>query len=202
MAAAEKNRLTCARDSLQQRLFKTGGRLVRHARWFVLQLAEGHLTRRLFGQILGRIERLVWHLILNTGQGAAAMSSGGRPGGGVSERPRGSDQTRKHRVAQAPGFTRRTAINLSGGLNELTDGTVCSVDVPTVMEIGPYRKSRPITDLPAGATGPLERLPRLLDGTTSPSKENQSMGALKALTGPVPRRVQRCRTEFQLTATR
>ncbi len=46
-----------------------------------------------------------------------------RPAGGVSERHRGSDQTRKHRVAQAPGFTRRTAINLSGGLNELTDGT-------------------------------------------------------------------------------
>jgi Transposase DDE domain group 1 len=39
--------------NLQQRLFKTGGRLIRHARYFVLQLAEGHLTRRLFGQILG-----------------------------------------------------------------------------------------------------------------------------------------------------
>src|SRR5712671_6467023 len=47
--------------SLQQRLFKTGGRLVRHARYFVLQLAESHLTQRLFGQILGRIERLAWH---------------------------------------------------------------------------------------------------------------------------------------------
>ncbi len=47
--------------SLQQRLFKTGGRLIRHARYFILQLAESHLTRRLFGQILGRIERLAWH---------------------------------------------------------------------------------------------------------------------------------------------
>jgi hypothetical protein len=27
----------------------------------LLQLAESHLTRRLFGQILGRIERLAWH---------------------------------------------------------------------------------------------------------------------------------------------
>jgi hypothetical protein len=62
------------------------------------------------------------------------MSSGGRPGGGVS----GSDQTRKHRVAQAPGFTRRTAINLSGVLNELTDGTVCSVDAATGAEIGSH----------------------------------------------------------------
>ena len=47
--------------SLQQRLFKTGGHLIRHARYFVLQLAERHLTRRLFGQILERIERLAWH---------------------------------------------------------------------------------------------------------------------------------------------
>jgi hypothetical protein len=47
--------------SLQQRLFKTGGRLIRHARYFVLQLAESHLTSRLFGKILGRIERLAWH---------------------------------------------------------------------------------------------------------------------------------------------
>ena len=47
--------------SVQQRLFKTGGRLIRHARYFILQLAESHLTRRLFGQILWRIERLAWH---------------------------------------------------------------------------------------------------------------------------------------------
>jgi Transposase DDE domain group 1 len=47
--------------SLQQRLFKTGGRLIRHARYFVLQLAESHLTSRLFGQIIRRIERLTWH---------------------------------------------------------------------------------------------------------------------------------------------
>jgi len=47
--------------SLQQRLFKTGGRLIRHARYYILQLAESHLTRRLFGQILRRIERLAWH---------------------------------------------------------------------------------------------------------------------------------------------
>src|ERR1035441_3735535 len=35
--------------SLQQRLVKTGGRLVKHARYYWLFLAEGHLTRRLFG---------------------------------------------------------------------------------------------------------------------------------------------------------
>ena len=47
--------------SLQQRLFKTGGRLIRHARYFIFQLAESHLTPSLFRQILERIERLAWH---------------------------------------------------------------------------------------------------------------------------------------------
>lgn len=47
--------------SLQQRLFKTGGRLIRHARSFVVQLAESYLTGSLFRQILRRIERLTWH---------------------------------------------------------------------------------------------------------------------------------------------
>jgi hypothetical protein len=44
--------------SLQQRLLKTGGRLIRHARYFTLQLAESYLTGALFRQILSRIERL------------------------------------------------------------------------------------------------------------------------------------------------
>ena len=35
--------------SLQQRLVKTGGRLLKHARYYWLPLAESHLTRRLFG---------------------------------------------------------------------------------------------------------------------------------------------------------
>ena len=47
--------------SLQQRLLKTGGRLVQHARYFTLQLAESYLTGALFRQILARIERLAWH---------------------------------------------------------------------------------------------------------------------------------------------
>ena len=47
--------------SLQQRLFKTGGRLIRHARYFTLQLAESYLTGNLFRQILQRIERLAGH---------------------------------------------------------------------------------------------------------------------------------------------
>src|SRR5215470_17574741 len=49
--------------SLQQRLVKTGGRLVKHARYYWLLLAEGHLTRWVFGAILRRI----WALPLPTG---------------------------------------------------------------------------------------------------------------------------------------
>ena len=36
--------------SLQHRLMKTGGRLVKHARYYWLLLAEGHLNRKLFGE--------------------------------------------------------------------------------------------------------------------------------------------------------
>ena len=49
--------------SLQQRLVKTGGRLVKHARYYWLLLAEGHLHRRLFGDMLHRI----WALPLPAG---------------------------------------------------------------------------------------------------------------------------------------
>ena len=44
--------------SLQQRLVKTGGRLIKHARYYWLLLAESHLTRRLFASMLGRIDGL------------------------------------------------------------------------------------------------------------------------------------------------
>ena len=44
--------------SLQQRLMKTGGRLVKHARYYWLLLAESHLTRRLFGGMVRRIAAL------------------------------------------------------------------------------------------------------------------------------------------------
>jgi len=41
--------------SVQQRLVKTGGRLVKHARYYWLVLAEGHLWRQRFGSMLRRI---------------------------------------------------------------------------------------------------------------------------------------------------
>ena len=44
--------------SLQQRLVKTGGWLVKHSRYYWLLLAESHLPRRLFGAMLQRIRAL------------------------------------------------------------------------------------------------------------------------------------------------
>ncbi len=44
--------------SLQQRLVKTGGRLVKHARYYWLLLGEGHLTQQRFGSILRMIAGL------------------------------------------------------------------------------------------------------------------------------------------------
>ena len=46
---------TWSLTSLQQRLVKTGGRLIKHARYYWLLLAESHLTRRLFASMLRRI---------------------------------------------------------------------------------------------------------------------------------------------------
>jgi Transposase DDE domain group 1 len=44
--------------SLQQRVVKTGGRLIKHASYYWLLLAESHLTRRLFGTMLRRVAML------------------------------------------------------------------------------------------------------------------------------------------------
>jgi hypothetical protein len=55
-AAPEDRQLVLT--SLQQRLVKTGGRLVKHARYYWLLLAESRLTRRLFAAMLRRIELL------------------------------------------------------------------------------------------------------------------------------------------------
>jgi len=44
--------------SLQHRLMKTGGRLVKHARYYWVLLAEGRLNRKLFGEMLARLAAL------------------------------------------------------------------------------------------------------------------------------------------------
>ena len=49
---------TWSLTSLQQRLVKTGGRLIKHARYYWLLLAESHLTRRLFAGMLPKIAAL------------------------------------------------------------------------------------------------------------------------------------------------
>jgi hypothetical protein len=43
---------------LQQRLVKTAGRLIKHARYYWLLLAESRLARRLFAGLLRKITAL------------------------------------------------------------------------------------------------------------------------------------------------
>ena len=45
-------------EAADRGLVKTGGRLVKHARYYWLLLAEGHLTRQRFGSMLQRIAAL------------------------------------------------------------------------------------------------------------------------------------------------
>jgi hypothetical protein len=49
---------TWSLTSLQQRLVRTGGRLIKHARYYWLLLAESPLTRRLFAGMLRKIAAL------------------------------------------------------------------------------------------------------------------------------------------------
>jgi hypothetical protein len=49
---------TWSLTSLQQRLVKTGGRLIKHARYYWLLLAESQLTRQLFAAMLRKITML------------------------------------------------------------------------------------------------------------------------------------------------
>jgi len=53
------NQLT-SKARRQQRMVKTGGRLIKHARYYWLLLAESHLTRRLFAGMLRKIAILPW----------------------------------------------------------------------------------------------------------------------------------------------
>jgi hypothetical protein len=73
---------TWSLTSLQQRLVKTGGRLIKHARYCWLLLAESHLTRRLFAGMLRKIDGAA------VAGGIARAQSGAKfdVGGGRSER--------------------------------------------------------------------------------------------------------------------
>ena len=66
--------------SLQQRLVKTGGRLVKHARYYWLMLAESHLTRRLFGSMVRRIDALAVATGWRVGDDTAKPGNSGREG--------------------------------------------------------------------------------------------------------------------------
>jgi Transposase DDE domain group 1 len=94
-----------SRTSLQQRLFKTGGRLIRHARYFTLQLVESYLTGSLFRQILQRIEQLTCNVIGRTAQAESRVGAGREsPQRAVSSRKRRDQQrSRRHNEAVTSG---------------------------------------------------------------------------------------------------
>ncbi|MGZ4845723.1 MAG: transposase [Candidatus Angelobacter sp.] len=58
LALPNQNRPNWSLTSLQQRLVRTGGRSIKHARNYWMFLAESHLTRWLFGAMVRRIEAL------------------------------------------------------------------------------------------------------------------------------------------------
>jgi DDE family transposase len=71
-------------SSLRPRPFKTGKRLIQRARYFVLQLAESHLTGYFLGQILGRIEKQGVNIPLPTGIWQRIGGHGAAPRGRAS----------------------------------------------------------------------------------------------------------------------
>lgn len=83
---------------------------------------------------------------LSWGYRLTRMSGKARRGGGVFGGRGRRYQTRRQwaaRVAQTLGFTKMTAVEMLGSVDELPDATVRSIDAATVAGIGPYRKSRP-----------------------------------------------------------
>ena len=93
---------TWSLTSLQQRLVKTGGRLIKHARYYWLLLAETHLTRRLFGAMLRRI----WALPVPTGDGRPRESSEGK----AQQRRGVRDNAQKRAILPTEFMSERAAV--------------------------------------------------------------------------------------------
>jgi hypothetical protein len=128
--------------NLQQRLFKTGGRLIRHARYFILQLAESQVTQHLFAQIVGASSGS--HGIRRDREPYRGGGDGGRgrSSGGVSEQGRRIDRTHKREAADSPCVASMTSLNLPERMNELSDGVIRPFNATREGDAGPYRKSR------------------------------------------------------------
>jgi DDE family transposase len=128
--------------SLQQRLFKTGGRLIRHARYFILQLAESQVTQHLFAQIVGASSGS--HGIRRDREPYRGGGDGGRgrSSGGVSEQGRRIDRTYKREAADSPCVASMTSLNLPERMNELSDRVIRPFNATREGDAGPYRKSR------------------------------------------------------------
>lgn len=70
------------------------------------------------------------------------MRRGVEPAGVSLKGTVGVTKTQKHGVAHGPCVARMISVNVSEGVNELTDGMVRSLNATTGAEMGPYRKSR------------------------------------------------------------
>jgi hypothetical protein len=100
--------------NLQQRLVKTGGRLVKHARYYWLMLAESRLTRRSFGSMVRRIGALATELT----EAVDAAKTGGQDVGG------GDVFVKVTEKKQLPylGFSRRGGIRVWWGQDTAPGG--------------------------------------------------------------------------------
>jgi hypothetical protein len=92
LAALPKRIENWSLTSLQQplRFLKTGGRLVKHARYYWLLLAEGPLTWRVFGAIL----RSIWDC-------PCGLDRKGRPGRKLADKEVGPRSNREIACAEA-----------------------------------------------------------------------------------------------------
>jgi Transposase DDE domain group 1 len=106
--------------SLQQRLFRTGGRLIRHARYFILQVGESQLTQRLFAHHAAhRATRVAPDVIERTPQAGAGSDAGG----GVARRAgqlSGEVRSGCCRPATSRGTLRRAGPHGSEGVTSPT----------------------------------------------------------------------------------
>ena len=126
--------------SLQQ----TGGRLIRHARYYILQLAESHLTQSLFwaDSRAYRATRVAPDLIASTAHGGCETRSRIDPGGGGSEVGGRGWQASEHAVSAGQAPREGPLSPIPHGRNRWFEGARLAQQPKRAENMGPYRKFR------------------------------------------------------------
>ena len=133
--------------SLQQSLVKTGGRLVKHARYYWLLLAESHLTRRLFGAMLRRIACCPCQRDRRAADRADFSDQGGRGGKSVGGKGSKEGQFRalgfsgEAKLARSVASGSPNTANPTGNLPPAAVRCMLSVCGNSIMEILVYTPS-------------------------------------------------------------